>query len=47
MIAAIYAIKSTEQNDVADGPPFGATLTEDLDPFKGARPISKIPKWQA
>ncbi len=37
MIAAIYARKSTEQNDVAEGPLCGPTLTEDLETCKGPR----------
>ena len=31
-----------EQNDAADGPPFGPTLAEDLDWCKGARSLSCI-----
>ena len=30
------------QNDVADGPLFGKTLTEDLDLFKGGRTSTSI-----
>ncbi len=36
-----YIVWGPVQNDVSDGPPFGATLTEDLDRFKGARSLSR------
>ncbi len=35
MIAAIYARKSTEQNDVTSRPLFGPTLTEDRTGVRG------------
>ncbi len=38
---------SPVQNEMADGPPFGPTLTEDLDPFKRARSTGfiRIVRW--